>query len=316
MAKDRPTDDFDSPWKDALTRYFPEFLAFYFPQAHAGIDWGQPHRFLDEELAQVVRDAQLGHRRVDRLMEVATRDAGPQWVYIHVEVQGQPDPGLAERLFVYHYRLYDRYRRPVATLAVLADTRRNWRPDQFGYALFGCEHVLRVPVVKVLDYAKRLDALLADPNPFALVTAAHLLTQRTARDAPARYAAKWRLARLLYERNWDRQRIIDLFAVIDWLLRLPQELERQLWTAIMELERTTNMRYVTSVERIGREEGRKEGRKEGEAVLLRRLLLRRFGAVPAWAEARLRGATPAQLEAWGERVLDATTLEDVFGTHG
>ena len=76
------------------------------------------------------------------------------------------------------------------------------------------------------------------------------------------------------------------------------------------------MRYVTSVERIGREEGRKEGRKEGEAVLLRRLLLRRFGAVPAWAEARLRGATPAQLEAWGERVLDATTLEDVFGTHG
>jgi hypothetical protein len=85
MAKDRPADDFDSPWKDALTRYLPEFLAFYFPHAHAGIDSGQPHRFLDEELAQVVRDAQLGRRRVDRLVEVATRDAGPQWVYIHIE---------------------------------------------------------------------------------------------------------------------------------------------------------------------------------------------------------------------------------------
>ena len=78
MAKDRPTDDFDSPWKDALTRYFPEFLAFYFPQAHAGIDWRQPHRFLDEELAQVVRDAELGRRRVDRLVEVATLASGPQ----------------------------------------------------------------------------------------------------------------------------------------------------------------------------------------------------------------------------------------------
>jgi hypothetical protein len=26
-----PSDDYDSPWKDALTRYFPEFMAFYFP---------------------------------------------------------------------------------------------------------------------------------------------------------------------------------------------------------------------------------------------------------------------------------------------
>ena len=32
-------DDFDTPWKDALTRYLPEFLACYFPQAHAVIDW-------------------------------------------------------------------------------------------------------------------------------------------------------------------------------------------------------------------------------------------------------------------------------------
>lgn len=136
MAKNRPTDDFDSPWKDALTRYFPEFLAFYFPQAYACIDWGQPHRFLDEELAQVVRDAELGHRRVDRLVEVATRDAGPQRVYIYVEVQGQPDPGLAERLFVYHYRLYDRYRRPVAKLAVLAD------PNPFALVTFDRSHTV------------------------------------------------------------------------------------------------------------------------------------------------------------------------------
>ena len=76
------------------------------------------------------------------------------------------------------------------------------------------------------------------------------------------------------------------------------------------------MRYVTSVERIGREEGRKEGRLEGEAVLLRRLLLRRFGAVPAWAEARLDAATTEQLEAWGDRVLDTTTLDEVFETQG
>lgn len=44
----------------------------------------------------------------------------------------------------------------------------------------------------------------------------------------------------------------------------------------------------------------------------RKRLIRRFGPLPAWAEAKLAGAEPAQLEAWGERVLEAATLEAVF----
>ncbi len=31
-------DDYDSPWKDAVEHYLPEFLAFFFPAAHAVID--------------------------------------------------------------------------------------------------------------------------------------------------------------------------------------------------------------------------------------------------------------------------------------
>ena len=37
-------------------------MAFYFPLAHAEIDWQQPHVFLDQELTQVVEDAELGKR--------------------------------------------------------------------------------------------------------------------------------------------------------------------------------------------------------------------------------------------------------------
>ena len=46
--------------------------------------------------------------------------------------------------------------------------------------------------------------------------------------------------------------------------------------------------------------------------LLRKQLIRRFGVLPWWAEAKLAEAEPAQLEAWGERVLDAATLEEIF----
>ena len=325
MDQDDPTpDDFDTPWKTALTRYLPEFMAFYFPEAYAAIDWQKPHRFLDQELAQVVRDAGLGKRLVDRLVEVATVASGLQWVYIHIEVQGQRDKAFAERLFTYNYRLYDRYHRPVATLAVLADEQARWRPVHFGYDLFGCRHYLEFPVVKLLDYREKLEGLLADPNPFALVTAAHLLTQQTRRDPEARYAAKWRLARLLYERGWDKQRVIDLYMVIDWLLHLPDLLERRLWTLITALEREKKMPYVSSAERFGIEKGLQKGikkglahgarmgRQEGEAALLYRQLTRRFGPLPDWVEDRLRRASIEELETWGDRVLDATKLADVF----
>lgn len=66
---------------------------------------------------------------------------------------------------------------------------------------------------------------MADTNPFALVTAAHLFTRKTKGNPEERYAAKWRLAKLLCERHWDKQRIINLFSVIDWLMRLPAAVE-------------------------------------------------------------------------------------------
>ena len=34
-----PADKYDSPWKEAIEHYFPEFMAFYFPDAYDGIDW-------------------------------------------------------------------------------------------------------------------------------------------------------------------------------------------------------------------------------------------------------------------------------------
>ena len=63
---------------------------------------------------------------------------------------------------------------------------------------------------------------------------------------------------------------------------------------------------------MGIEKGIAKGILVGEALLLRRLLTRRFGPVPGWVEDKLAGAEPAQLEAWGERVLDAPSLEGVF----
>jgi len=258
-----PPADFDSPWKEALERYFQDFMAFFFPAAHAGIDWTRGYTFLDKELQQVQRDAELGRRLVDKLAQVWRQDGGEAWVLAHVEVQGQPEAHFAERLYVYNYRLYDHYRRPVASLVVLGDEQPNWRPERFGYALWGCEVSIQFPVVKLLDYRERWDELEASRNPFATVVMAHLKTQETRRDGTERCRWKLSLTRRLYEQGYEREEILHLFHFIDWLMVLPEELERSFWDTLEQYEEEKRMPYVTSVERIGRQKGREEGREEG-----------------------------------------------------
>ncbi|MDU9049366.1 MAG: Rpn family recombination-promoting nuclease/putative transposase [Candidatus Electrothrix sp. Rat3] len=64
------------------------------------------------------------------------------------------------------------------------------------------------------------------------------------------------------------------------------------------------------------DQGRQEGRQEGEVRLLLRLLRKRFGDLPGWAEERLRRASSAMLENWSERILTASTLDEVFSEQG
>jgi hypothetical protein len=54
------------------------------------------------------------------------------------------------------------------------------------------------------------------------------------------------------------------------------------------------------------------GREEGQLDLLRRLIERKFGRLPEWVEQKLSQSSAQEIEAVGVRVLDATTLEDLF----
>ena len=63
----------------------------------------------------------------------------------------------------------------------------------------------------------------------------------------------------------------------------------------------------------GMQQGIEQGRVEGERAVVERQLLRRFGELPRSASERLVGASMADLERWADRVLEAKTLDDVFG---
>ena len=273
--------DYDSPWKEALERYFPEFVAFFFPLVHAAIDWQRGYTFLDKELQKVVRDAKLGRRLADKLVRVFGKDGREGWLLVHIEVQGQTDPAFGKRMYVYNYRLFDRYDRPVISLAVLCDTSPDWRPHRFGYERWGCEVSIRFPMVKLLDYRNDWSALEQSRNPFAVLVICHLKTQETADHEQDRYRWKLRLIKSLYERGYQRQDILELFRFIDWMMQLPAALEDRLWVELRVHEEAQKVTYITSVERIGIKKGIQQGVQQGLAAerrLLLRQIQRRFGA--------------------------------------
>ncbi len=62
-----------------------------------------------------------------------------------------------------------------------------------------------------------------------------------------------------------------------------------------------------------KEEGREEGRQEASRALLKRQLELKFGPLPPAALQRLEEADADQLFQWADRVVAATTLDEVFG---
>ena len=177
--------DYDSPWKEALDGYFEPFLAFLFPQVHRQIYWSRGYESLDKEFQQVVREAEVGRRYVDKLVKVWSKEGIECWVLIHVEVQTTRDAEFPRRMYVYNYRILDRFNRPVASLAVLADDDADWRPVDFHNNKFDCEAGIRFPSVKLLDLAPHEAMLEANGNPMARVKRARFFSlTEVERDSP------------------------------------------------------------------------------------------------------------------------------------
>ena len=263
--------DYDSPWKQALDAYFELFLALLFPQVHAQIDWSRGYESLDKEFQQVVREAEIGRRYVDKLVKVWTTGGIERWVLIHVEVQTTREASFSQRMYVYNYRIFDRYNKEVASLAVLADNDLNWRPTEHHYEVFGCEVSIRFPAVKLLDFAAQEAMLEASTNPFAKVILAHLKALETRDDPVSRHAWKFRLVRGLYERGFSSKDISDIFNVVDWLIELPPLLDSIFWQDMAKFQEEKRMPFISSPERFGRRAGLREG--------IEALLRVRFGEV-------------------------------------
>ncbi|MBI4605354.1 MAG: hypothetical protein HY721_25605 [Planctomycetes bacterium] len=166
------------------------------------------------------------------------------------------------------------------SLAVLTHAGARFHLEPYDFRRFrrwGYRKLFQIPWVKVSSYRRRERELERSRNPFALLVLAHLKRQEAGKDAERKLSVKKELVRLLYERGYKRGDSMRLFKFLDWLVRLPPELDDRFEGWISEYERRRTMPYVTSIERIGERRGRKEGRAEGLEEAIGAFLRSRFG---------------------------------------
>eukprot|EP00767_Chilomastix_cuspidata_P000473 gnl/Chilomastix_cuspidata/11180.p1 GENE.gnl/Chilomastix_cuspidata/11180~~gnl/Chilomastix_cuspidata/11180.p1 ORF type:complete len:159 (-),score=11.44 gnl/Chilomastix_cuspidata/11180:309-743(-) len=113
---------------------------------------------------------------------------------------------------------------------------------------------------------------------------AHLKAMETNRNTSLRKQWKFELTKLLYEKGYSKEEVLNLYSFIDWVLNLPTELEEIFLQELNIYEEEKKMPYVTNAERIGEKRGKKIGEKIGEKNRLLSII----------ANAKQEGMSPEQ----------------------
>ena len=155
-------------------------------------------------------------------------------------------------------------------------------------------------------------------TPFCRPAPVIRVTQRTRKHPHRRYAAEVKLIKGLYERGWAAEDLRQLFRVIDWMMDLPKPLEVNFWQEINRYEQEKKMPFMTTPERIGREQGLAEGlskgRIEGRAEGIELALQLKFGDAGLRLMPEIRAITDAaKLKEILLAIPAAATPEDLRG---
>ncbi len=106
---------------------------------------------------------------------------------------------------------------------------------------------------------------------------AHLDTLETRDDDGKRKDRKFSLTKRLLERGWETEQVRQLFAVIDWMMDLPEPLAIEFLEQVKQHVGEDNMPYISTAERVGLARGRTEGLSEGRIEGIETALELKFG---------------------------------------
>lgn len=301
--------------RDQLPRLVPAKLA-------ARLDWAT----LRHEPTVTVD--QTGHQlRSDLVFSVWGFDGQPVLLFFHLEHQRTAQPLMPLRTHGYGVRIWrgwceleahrtgspPRHLPPIVTIVVYNGTNPWSAPTTLDELIRPREALLLLASHHLRGGFRLLDlSSVSDEQLLASADHAHaqlgmwLLKHIDAPDLWYRLVQWSDTARQIRDMNDAMQRIQEVLRYIASVCGEPDRSSlEEFMQHFSEEERGEALTWVQSIE--------KKGREVGGARLLAAQLERRFGPLTSAVSERLAAASEAELEAWALRLLDATSLDGVFG---
>ncbi len=261
------TIDHDGLWKKVVENLIEDFMAFFFPDLYPQIDFKKGVDFLDQELLKLFPESESKKRYVDKLIKFHLKNGTEEWILIHVEIQGYTDDDFAKRMFVYWYRIFDKFDKKITALAVLTDDNKSFKPDRFKYEFFKTKLTYTFRLFKVINQKEK--KLEQSDNPFAMAILAVLFLRKAKQDDYSKYEYKIKLMKLLSKKGIAREKINHLFIFIDKVLSLPEDLKEKY---NQEIEKMKEDKVMSEILTDFTEKYFYEGRKVREREIARKML--------------------------------------------
>jgi len=220
-------------------------------------------------------------------------------ILVHIELQSTNDGNMALRMLDYGLRVYERHQEFPHQIVLYLGEAPLRMSNELRFPALAFEY--RLVDIRELDGARLCESDSIGDNIISLLArwpdrteAIRRILRRIAALEPAR-----------------RGRALAQLVILAGLRKLAQEVEG-------EARRMPILDDILDHEVLGREykrglkEGKQEGEQKGESHLLRRMVEKRFGSLPAWVEDRLRACSIEELERIGDRFVDAASLDELF----
>jgi predicted transposase YdaD len=250
----------DTLWKSILEDVFIDFLRFFYPNADEIFDLERGFEFLDKELEDISpQQNEEDIRYVDKLVKVWLKSGEEEWILIHVDVQGQPQKAFPERMYIYNYRIRDRYNRRVVAWAILTDKNKRFVPNQYKESYLGTSIAYQYNIYKVITQDEQL--LRESNNPFAIVILTVLLALKKEKLGELELIdLKLELVKHLLQKEIPKKKIRALMNFLKHYVRFNDENTR-----IFErkLEQFTGKTYPMGIEQFLLQRAEDQGVKKG-----------------------------------------------------
>lgn len=272
-------------------------------------------------------DAELKNNSTDIVYKVPLLTGEDGYLYVLVEHQSEPDYWLPFRLWIYVSRILERYRKqhpharklPLVVPIVFYTGKLVYPYSTDLLSLFSENNALVVQGLlgphRLIDISQFSDEEISGHSWSGLMEM--LLKHAKQRDSITLLKQIMRLfiVPLWHEPGADNY----ITSMLNYLLDQGETENIKSFFSVVQTEMPGEGRVMSIAEKLkqwGREEGvqqgMQQGMQQGEAVIILRLLERRFGQVPLLYVNRIKKANEETLFRWGEKILSACTLSEVF----